>query len=42
MSKGHILIGVPDIWQYIAKGLVIIGAVALDRFRRSSGERPGP
>jgi ribose transport system permease protein len=42
MSNGLILIGVPDIWQYIAKGLVIIGAVALDRFRRSSGERPGP
>jgi len=24
---------VSDIWQYIIKGLVIIGAVALDRYR---------
>ena len=39
MSNGLILTGVPDIWQYIAKGLVIIGAVALDRFRQSSGAR---
>lgn len=35
MSNGLILTGVPDIWQYIVKGLVIIGAVALDRFRQS-------
>ena len=39
MSNGLILTGVPDIWQYITKGLVIIGAVALDRFRQSSGVR---
>ena len=35
MSNGLILTGVPDIWQYIIKGLVIIGAVTLDRFRQS-------
>ncbi len=39
MSNGLILTGVPDIWQYIVKGLVIIGAVMLDRFRQSSGVR---
>jgi ribose transport system permease protein len=39
MSNGLILTGVPDIWQYIVKGLVIIGAVTLDRFRQSEGER---
>jgi ribose transport system permease protein len=38
LSNGLILVGVSDIWQYIIKGLVIIGAVALDKFRtRSSG-----
>jgi ribose transport system permease protein len=37
MSNGLILTGVPDIWQYIVKGLVIIGAVALDRFRQAGG-----
>lgn len=37
MSNGLILTGVPDIWQYIVKGLVIIGAVTLDRFRQSGG-----
>ncbi len=36
MSNGLILTGVPDIWQYIVKGLVIIGAVTLDHFRQSS------
>jgi ribose transport system permease protein len=35
MSNGLILTGVPDIWQYIVKGLVIIGAVTLDRFRQT-------
>jgi ribose transport system permease protein len=35
MSNGLILTGVPDVWQYIVKGLVIIGAVTLDRFRQS-------
>jgi ribose transport system permease protein len=39
MSNGLILTGVPDIWQYIAKGLVIIGAVTLDRFRQSDDAR---
>jgi len=33
MANGLILSGVPDIWQYIIKGGVIIGAVSLDRFR---------
>ncbi|CAM5774625.1 ribose ABC transporter permease [Labrys miyagiensis] len=37
LSNGLVLIGVSDIWQYIIKGLVIIGAVALDRIRMSSG-----
>jgi ribose transport system permease protein len=36
MSNGLILTGVPDIWQYIVKGLVIIAAVMLDRFRQST------
>lgn len=35
LTNGLILLGVSDIWQYIIKGIVIIGAVALDRFRRS-------
>nr|WP_272211653.1 ribose ABC transporter permease [Marinicella sp. W31]MDC2877544.1 ribose ABC transporter permease [Marinicella sp. W31] len=35
LSNGLILVGVSDIWQYIIKGLVIIGAVALDRYRAS-------
>ena len=39
LSNGLILIGVSDIWQFIVKGLVIIGAVALDRFRQGSGVR---
>ncbi len=38
LSNGLILTGVSDIWQFIVKGLVIIGAVALDRFR-SDGAR---
>ncbi|QRM57378.1 ribose ABC transporter permease [Sinorhizobium sp. BG8] len=33
LSNGLILVGVSDIWQYIIKGLVIIIAVALDRYR---------
>ncbi|CDG39278.1 MULTISPECIES: ABC transporter permease subunit [Asaia] len=33
LTNGLILIGVSDIWQFIVKGLVIIVAVALDRFR---------
>jgi ribose transport system permease protein len=35
LSNGLILVGMSDIWQYIIKGLVIVGAVALDRFRQS-------
>ena len=34
LSNGLILVGVSDIWQYIIKGLVIIIAVALDRYRK--------
>ena len=33
LSNGLILIGMSDIWQYIIKGLVIIIAVTLDRYR---------
>lgn len=33
LSNGLILAGVSDIWQFIIKGFVIIGAVGLDRFR---------
>ena len=39
LSNGLILIGVSDIWQFIIKGLVIIGAVALDRVP-PAGQRP--
>jgi ribose transport system permease protein len=35
LSNGLILTGVSDIWQFIIKGFVIIGAVALDRYRVS-------
>ena len=33
LTNGLILLGVSDIWQYIVKGVVIIGAVVLDRYR---------
>ena len=33
LNNGLILLGVSDVWQYIIKGGVIIGAVALDRYR---------
>ncbi|WP_116134259.1 ribose ABC transporter permease [Tropicimonas sp. IMCC34043] len=33
LSNGLILTGVSDIWQFIIKGLVIIAAVTLDRYR---------
>ncbi len=33
LSNGLILTGVSDVWQFIIKGLVIICAVALDRYR---------
>ncbi len=39
LSNGLILVGVSDIWQYIIKGLVIIAAVALDRYRLQGGSR---
>lgn len=39
LSNGLTLVGVSDIWQYIIKGLVIIGAVTLDRFRLKGGAR---
>ncbi|WP_323991049.1 ABC transporter permease subunit [Nguyenibacter sp. L1] len=39
LSNGLILMGVSDIWQFIIKGLVIIGAVSLDRFRQKGGAR---
>ena len=39
LTNGLILVGVSDIWQFIIKGLVIIGAVALDRYRLSHGGR---
>lgn len=39
LSNGLILVGVSDIWQYVIKGAVIIGAVALDRIRQSGSAR---
>ena len=39
LTNGLVLVGVSDIWQYIIKGLVIIGAVALDRYRRKDSAR---
>ncbi|PPQ31560.1 ABC transporter permease subunit [Rhodopila globiformis] len=39
LTNGLILLGVTDIWQYIAKGAVIIGAVALDRYRLRGSAR---
>ena len=39
LTNGLILMGVSDIWQFIIKGLVIIGAVALDRYRRKGSAR---
>ncbi|RZL48760.1 MAG: ribose ABC transporter permease, partial [Variovorax sp.] len=39
LTNGLILMGVSDIWQYIVKGLVIIGAVALDSYRRRGSAR---
>jgi ribose transport system permease protein len=39
LSNGLILTGVSDIWQFIIKGLVIIGAVALDRYRMQGSDR---
>ena len=39
LSNGLILMNVSEIWQLIIKGLVIIGAVALDRYRNQGGAR---
>jgi len=39
LSNGLILLGVSDIWQFIIKGLVIIGAVGLDRLRLQGSAR---
>ena len=39
LTNGLVLLGVSDIWQFIVKGLVIIGAVALDRVRLQGGAR---
>ncbi len=39
LTNGLILTGVPDVWQYIIKGLIIIGAVALDRYRLQGSAR---
>lgn len=39
LSNGLILTGTSDIWQFIIKGLVIIAAVTLDRFRGKSSDR---
>lgn len=39
LSNGLVLVGVSDIWQFIIKGLVIIGAVGLDRLRLRGSAR---
>jgi ribose transport system permease protein len=39
LSNGLILMNVSEIWQVIIKGLVIIGAVTLDRFRLKGSAR---
>jgi predicted ABC-type sugar transport system permease subunit len=39
LSNGLVLTGVSDIWQYVIKGLVIIGAVTLDRYRLAKTAR---
>ncbi|HEY7867170.1 MAG TPA: ribose ABC transporter permease [Psychromonas sp.] len=39
LTNGLVLTGVPDVWQYIIKGLIIIGAVALDRYRLQGNAR---
>ena len=39
LTNGLTLVGVSDIWQFIVKGLVIIGAVTLDRYRLKGGAR---
>ncbi len=39
LTNGLILVGVSDVWQFIIKGGVIIGAVALDRYRLQGSAR---
>ena len=39
LSNGLVLIGVSDIWQYVIKGVVIIGAITLDRYRLQGSAR---
>lgn len=39
LSNGLILTGVSDVWQFIIKGGVIVGAVALDRYRLKGSVR---
>jgi ribose transport system permease protein len=39
LTNGLILLGVSDVWQFIIKGGVIIGAVALDRYRLQGSAR---
>jgi len=39
LANGLVLTGVPDVWQYIIKGIVIVTAVALDRFRQTERVR---
>jgi ribose transport system permease protein len=39
LSNGLILMNVSEIWQFIIKGLVIIGAVTLDRYRLKGSAR---
>ncbi|MCP8894585.1 ribose ABC transporter permease [Shinella daejeonensis] len=34
LTNGLVLLGVSDVWQYIIKGFVIIGAVILDKLRQ--------
>lgn len=39
LSNGLILVGVPDVWQYIIKGLVIVAAVGIDMYRQKISSR---
>jgi len=39
LTNGLVLMGVPEAWQFIIKGAVIIGAVTLDRYRNKAGAR---
>jgi ribose transport system permease protein len=39
LGNGLILLGVSDVWQYIVEGAVIIGALALDRYRLTGATR---